>query len=228
MVVSSVGVFPLPWEPCNVNGRGKMMRNMRFVVVAVFVCAVSILGAADNTAKANLVQNPTFSVSPFGSSTTMSSADPFWGSLSAADGWALWSNGAGTLISDVLPTTDPNGTGNMIRVVVSADRSGLFQNFGVYGSGPDLVQFTVSVYVVSGCVGAGVGDGGYTFVSASTCQQNRWIQLHGRNSVAPANEIIIYSFGGAAEWYAENASIVLTTVNATAGNGKGLPEPRLQ
>ena len=71
------------------------------------------------------------------------------------------------------------------------------------------------VYVNSGCVGLGTGNGGSTGIDVSTCALGKWIFLQVQNGSSPANEFIVYaSFGSSsgADYYVDNAAVTLAPV----------------
>ena len=85
--------------------------------------------------------------------------------------------------------------------------NGLVQVFGTPGTGPIDAVAEVWVYVNSGIVGLGIGDGGSNrsqqYFSQTTGQ---WELLTANASTSPVNEIIIYSSGGSAEFYVDLAA----------------------
>ena len=59
-------------------------------------------------------------------------------------------------------------------------------------------------------LGIGAGDQGNTSISAATAPGalGQWINLLTQNANSPANAVIIDSFGGPADFYVDEASIV--------------------
>jgi hypothetical protein len=178
-----------------------------FSLVFLALFALATIAAAQS----NLLTNPSFElVGPSGPSTTLNGAGAT-GWYSAADSWYTWENPAGTIQTDLVASTDPNGGTRMLHVYTTCDSCGIFQMSGPSNQGPAQVNFSVDVYVVQGCVGFGAGNGGNTYITASTCVHNRWITLKGRNGVSPVNEFIVYSYRGPAEWYVDAASVTVKT-----------------
>ena len=67
------------------------------------------------------------------------------------------------------------------------------------------------VYVNSGCVGMGTGDGANTSPSDEmTCVTKNWIEFKVPNGVSPASEFIVYAvIGPGADFYVDNAKVVI-------------------
>ncbi|XHR81307.1 MAG: hypothetical protein ACFKPT_24255 [Gloeotrichia echinulata GP01] len=70
-----------------------------------------------------------------------------------------------------------------------------------------LAIASARIYVVSGKVGIGTGNGGNTSLDLISSQTNTWELLQSPNGVSPANEFIIYSATIGAEFYVDNASV---------------------
>ena len=187
------------------------MKNKRTKSVCLVFFALFALSTIA-TAQSNLLANPGFEfVGPTGQSTTLSGAGAT-GWFSAADSWYTWQNAPGTIQTDLVASSDPNFGGvNMLHVYTTCASCGIFTMSGPSNQGPAQVSFAVDVYVVQGCVGFGAGNGGDTYITASTCVRNRWITLKGRNGVSPVNQFIMYSYQGAAEWYVDNVAVTLKT-----------------
>ena len=63
------------------------------------------------------------------------------------------------------------------------------------------------IFVVRGKVGMGTGNGGNTGFDTFTTGIDRWETIRGTNTVCPANETIIYSADGPADFYVDSASV---------------------
>lgn len=130
------------------------------------------------------------------------SANP---TASAATGWNMWQNSSpGTFTTQLFASTlNPAAGNNMVHVVTPASSDGIYQAFASQSE----TTFSVWIYVVSGTVGAGIGNGGNTTVSQFTTGTGQWELLTGTASNTPVSEMIIYASGGGADFYVENASI---------------------
>ena len=107
----------------------------------------------------------------------------------------------------------PERIPKVIRVQVDGERNGLQQLFGPFDTGPNTAYACVWVYLVSGSVGIGVGNGGAT--NGNDVQLNKkgsWEALEVSNAVSPANSIVIMSVGGPADFYVESARVDTTRV----------------
>jgi hypothetical protein len=122
----------------------------------------------------------------------------------AAPGWLAWNNEPVTTSTELLPTTLPGHTGWMLHVTVvgtsMAQGSGVYRPYAAVDTGPMRVRALVWVYVLTGRVGVGTGNGGNTGIDAATATTGRWELLAASNGVAPANEIIIYALDQSADF----------------------------
>ncbi len=145
----------------------------------------------------NLLSNPTFAtVGPNGSSVSVTTAVPGSAGWSAAQNWAMFTNNAGPISSELVPSTLPGGV-RMIHVVTQADRNGISQVFGGASSctvnGPAHAEAGAWIYVLRGRVGIGTGNGGNTGFDAYTHTTGQWEWVQAKNGVSPANTFIIYA-----------------------------------
>jgi hypothetical protein len=93
-------------------------------------------------------------------------------------------------------------------IEASGANDGLGQAFLQPGTGPTSVLESVWVYVVSGQVGIGVGNGGDTSVSVTSSTTGHWEHLVSTNLNSPANNFIIYSTDpNGSEFYADDAIV---------------------
>jgi hypothetical protein len=91
-------------------------------------------------------------------------------------------------------------------ILATGATDGMVQVFGPSNSGPGKVLASVWVYVIRGQAGMGVGNGGDTGYSVKSSKLGQWEQLIGFNTVAPANEFILYSSDPqGSEFYATHA-----------------------
>ena len=148
----------------------------------------------------NLLQNPTFAtVGPAGVSTAVTTSVPGGAGDSAADAFYVFTNTPGYIATQLVPSTYP-GTTRMIRVKTPGQNDGIEQVFLPVNTGPAKVNLEAYVYVRSGKVGIGAGNGGNTSVSATSTVNNAWQQIKATNLNSPANEFIVYSVGGGADF----------------------------
>jgi hypothetical protein len=156
----------------------------------------------------NLLRNPQFAtVGPSGASTSITTVVPGGAGNSAAQSWTLFTNTAGFISSRLLP--QQNGT-HLMHVVTHGWGNGLVQVFShpCYQNGPAHTLSGAWVYVRSGKVGIGTGDGGNTGIDAQSTTTNQWEWLQAPNGVSPANEFIIYSTSNTgAEFYVSSAQV---------------------
>lgn len=168
--------------------------------------AVIALVLTAASANANLLYNGDFEITgPAGSPVTYSGV---FAGPSAADGWEVFHNTSAATRTELIPSTLPGGSGNMIHVFTTGAACGLDQVFLPFNTGPDGAQFSVWLYVISGTVGVGVGNGGNTSVSEFSTLHEVWQHVTGTAANDPGNNMIIYSVGGGANFYAEMAEVV--------------------
>jgi hypothetical protein len=103
------------------------------------------------------------------------------------------------------------GASGVIHVTTTGASNGLVQVWGAFNTGPSVVIHRARILVRSGKVCMGTGNGGNTGCSASTTGTGQWEVIQGRNTVCPANETIIYSDGGPADYYVDMASVEVTS-----------------
>lgn len=183
-----------------------MRSTLRSICVAICVIA---LAATSRAATPNLLKNSDFGqVSQKGMHTELQ-GDSKPGD-SAASQWTVYNNGPGTTTTDLLPSSRRAGK-SMIHVITSNSKagsgSGLVQAFFPVSTGPGHVNASAWVYVKSGAVFIGTGNGGNTGIDARTSVTGKWIQLRARNGVSPANLFIIYGQSPGADFYVDQASV---------------------
>jgi hypothetical protein len=146
----------------------------------------------------NLLKNPDFNtLSGNTVSVTTSVQVPGGAGWSAAANWSLFANTApARFYTEVKSSTRVPG-GRMMRVITTGHGNGLVQVFPSGDpcdvDGPDHTVSGAWVYVRSGKVGVGTGDGGNTGIDTESTTLNQWEWLEAPNGVSPANEFIIYS-----------------------------------
>jgi hypothetical protein len=181
------------------------MRIPRIVTVVLAVTSLCLPSAhADST---NLLGNPGFEqVGPDGPLTSF--AGPPGGRAAAAD-WFIFNNTSAPTFSALIPSTLSGGSSEMMEVSTTTPNNGVAQDFLPAGTGPATTIDSIWVYVISGCVGMGVGNTARLIVEdASTCVLNQWIDLQANNGVSPADEFIVYAANVAATFFVDNASVV--------------------
>lgn len=188
-----------------------------------FLVCVLILGipAGLHLAGANVLTNPDFSAS--GPSSTITGAPVPGGS--AAPPWTTWNNTATTTTTNHLPVF--MGRRGVIHVITGGADNGLVQVWAPIHTGPSAVTHMAVIFVARGKVGIGTGNGGNTGVSSVTMGTGRWETIRGVNSVCPANETIIYSVGGPAEFYVDYAAVEITSQAPCPNGGPGQKKPDL-
>jgi hypothetical protein len=127
---------------------------------------------------------------------------------SGASYWLLCNDDqAATTSSDLEPSTRVPG-GTMMHVITNSPSgsSGLDQTFAAVTSPQYLC---VWVYVISGKVGVGAGDGSSTVSDVIELNQGTWEVLNaGSNPGAPAvSEVVLFSYNGPAEFDIESARL---------------------
>jgi hypothetical protein len=161
--------------------------------------AVLVLFAG--SALANVLKNHDFSIG--GPESTITGAPVPGGS--AAQHWTTWNNSAATTTTNHLPVF--MGRRGVIHVKTTGATNGLVQVWAPINTGPSKVVHSATIFVKSGKVGMGTGNGGNTGFNAFTTHTGRWETISGENTVCPANETIIYSADGPAEFYVDSASV---------------------
>lgn len=164
--------------------------------------------AQELCAQPNYLANPTFNnVGPNGSTTSITTSVPGGAGNSAAANWTLFTNTPGFLFTEQLPSSRNDGT-RMIHVRTTGSGNGLVQVFQPFNSGPTKVISGAWIYVLSGRVCIGTGNGGNTGCDAYTSTVGQWQYVSASNGVIPANEFIVYaSTTSGADFYVDEASV---------------------
>ena len=154
----------------------------------------------------NLLSNSTFNtIGSNGSSTTFTGNGS--AGNSAAANWILWNNGFATIKTELLPSTFAGNRRKIIHVTTTGNRSGLVQVFLPVNTGSARSISAAWVFVRSGRVSIGTGNGGNTGLDTTSLTTNKWERLQARNGVSPANEFIIYSASNGADFYVASACV---------------------
>lgn len=127
---------------------------------------------------------------------------------SAAQGWGVFHNTEGTTLTELVPSTVPGGGQFMLHVVTDGGANGISQVFAPFNGGWACVDEQVTIYVVSGTVIIGAGNGGNTGPNAFSQGGGTFEVMAGDNAVCPANAFIIYAWSeGGAEFFVDLASV---------------------
>ncbi len=179
-----------------------MFGRMTMIATALSLAPLASAGGG------NLLQNAGFeSVGPLGPVVEVTGYSGLgW---SAAAGWGIFHNTEGTTLTELVPTTLSGGGDLMLYVETDGWANGLGQTFIPGGGGPACVEVRAWVYVVSGQVYIGAGNGGNTGPNVWSQTTGQWELLVAENIVCPANQFIIYSGDvNGAEFYVDNVSVV--------------------
>jgi len=189
-----------------------MLRRLMQVILAqlVFVCLVP-LGLWSQNLLVNGGFNKPAAAVPAGTVVSYTDLCNAPGNSAAAD-WEVYVNGCANISTELVPSTLAGTKGYMMHVVVSGGSSGIGQS-ATFDQTNTLAS--AWVYINSGCVSIGTGDGGDTGIDEATCETGRWFHfIQVPNGVSPANEVIVYSLIPAystitgADFYVKNASVV--------------------
>jgi hypothetical protein len=134
---------------------------------------------------------------------------------SAADSWTIFVNSCSTGFDDItttlVPSTLPGSTGYMLQVTTDGNANGIVQS-GTFNQTSTVTS--IWLYINSGCVTVGTGNGGNTGPDDTFCETGKWFRMTNvPNGVSPGNEIIVYAEsqlenGNGADFYVKNASVV--------------------
>lgn len=190
-----------------------LFKMVRIVLLAGMLCSFPLSAWSANLLVNGAFNTPANGVPP---GTTVTFTGCHDAGNSAAAHWTMWTNscdtGSNDLSATLIPTTLPGATGYMQHIVTDGNLNGLVQRFASHS----LTLTTVWIYVNSGCVTVGTGDGGNTLSDDTFCVAGQWFRmLKVPNGVSPSNEIVIYSAaspalgGQGADFYVESATVVV-------------------
>lgn len=181
-----------------------------------FSTACLVAGAA-SFANAELVTNGSFEHP--GAMTSTQFMGIGGGGNAAADSWTVFHNTQGSTNTEhmsyldaLLPPIFPDpsiGGDHVLRVEVSHHGNGIVQVFSPPGTGPLTAIGEAWIFVNSGVVGVGIGNGGATVTTVNSQQTGVWEKLQFMESTSPVNEIIFYAQDGPTEFYVD---LVTTSV----------------
>jgi len=133
---------------------------------------------------------------------------------SAAADWTIFVNSCSAGYDDIstvlVPSTLPGSTGYMMHVTTDGNANGIVQTSGFNETS---TVTSIWIYINSGCVTVGTGNGGDTGTDDTFCVAGKWFHMTNvPNGVSPANEIIVYSGtqvggGNGADFYVKNAAV---------------------
>ena len=192
------------------------MTFRHFGIVAPLALA-ALVGSA-SAATTNLLANPDFGqVSTSGEQTILNGAAATGDS--AAAHWTVYNTGDGSTTTELMPSTRGGGK-SMIHVVTTDKKagsgSGIVQAFLPVGTGPGHVTASAWIYIKSGTVFIGTGNGGNTGIDARSSVTGKWVELRARNGVSPANMFIIYGQSPGADYYVDSAAVQAIAPGAPA------------
>ncbi|MCP3137061.1 hypothetical protein [Pyxidicoccus xibeiensis] len=146
----------------------------------------------------NLLKNQEFNVLSGNSASVSTLVQvPGGAGTSAAASWTLFANTAPARFYTEVKLSTRVAGGRMMRVVTNGERNGLVQVFSSDDvcdlDGPDHTVSGAWVFVRSGKVGLGTGNGGNTGIDTESTTLNQWEWLKAPNGVSPANELILYA-----------------------------------
>jgi hypothetical protein len=171
-------------------------------------CGLIVAAAlAAPAASQNMLVNESFEVEgPDGASASMSGV--VGAAVSAAENWFIFQNTPVTTKTELLPSTLPGGGPLMMHVTTNGGSNGIEQVMLPIDTGPACVEHQVWVYVESGVVFAGAGNGGNTGPNAFSTTTGQWELLIGNNIICPANLFIVYAGSpNGADFYIDIASV---------------------
>ena len=188
-----------------------MLRKITRMVItqAVLLCALSLgLWSQNLLAGRNPDFNNPWPGVPIG--TAVSYTNYCYSGNSAAAWWQIWVNscspGEDDISTVLIPSTLPGSTGYMLHVVTDGDGNGIDES--AIASHPNTLS-SIWVYINSGCIFIGTGDGGDTGFDEGTCETGRWFHFSKvPNGISPATEFLVFSFGNGADFYVKDAIIV--------------------
>jgi len=183
---------------------------MRLAAVGtcVVVLILRVYGSAP-AATTNLLKNALFGQVSLKGLHTELDGNGKTGDAAAAN-WTVYNNGPGATTTELLASTRRAGK-SMIHVVTTNSKpnsgSGLVQAFFPVSTGPGHVNASAWIYINSGTVFIGTGNGGNTGIDARSSVTKKWIELRARNGVSPANLFIIYGQSPGADFFVDEASV---------------------
>lgn len=182
--------------------------RLTLFVVCLTICVAAFRSSAP-AATPNLLKNGDFGQVSLKGLHTELTGDAQPGDSAAAE-WTVYNNGPGKTTTELMASTRRAGK-SMIHVITTNSKpgtgSGLVQAFFPVSTGPGHVNASAWIYIKSGTVFIGTGNGGNTGIDARSSVTGKWIQLRARNGVSPANLFIIYGQSPGAEFFVDQAAV---------------------
>jgi hypothetical protein len=125
---------------------------------------------------------------------------------SVAKDWYVFHNTEGTTKTELLPSEISDGF--MLRVATDGASNGIEQVIGAFDTGPACAEESIWVYIISGSILIGAGNGGQTAADQFLTTTGQWTEVTATNTLCPVNLFIVYAASvGGAEFYLEKASV---------------------
>lgn len=185
--------------------------NSRIFLLAALLCAFPVSAWSANLLLNGGFNKPAQGVPP---GTIVSYNNYCYAGNSAAADWTIFVNSCSTGYDDIstvlVPSTLPGNTGYMMHVTTDGNANGIVQTSGFNETS---TVTSIWIYINSGCVTVGTGNGGDTGTDDTFCVAGKWFHLTNvPNGVSPANEVIVYSGtqvggGSGADFYVKNAAV---------------------
>lgn len=121
----------------------------------------------------------------------------------AASNWDLRVFDEGMVSTEILPSTRSGRGERMLRVKVAGRNGGIEQAWSSRDVGPAHVITSAWVYVISGKVKVGAGNGRQAHRDVESTSTGRWELLTAKNRSCPANAVGIYAATPSAEFYVD-------------------------
>ncbi len=195
----------------------------------LFLAAIAVSYVPSSAWAGNLLQNggfdtPTPGLSPPNYPTSITGANAF-GPSSAAD-WTLFNSRDATTSTELLPSTDPLGSGFMMHLTSVTNTSdpvgsffnGLQQGFSTQSGATASVDVDVLSGPVILALYAGDGSTLICFLYISTVDQWQTVSITAPTGSDP-NLIVLYSGSttGSGEFYADNAVVTSSVPEPASG-----------
>lgn len=203
---------------------------MRLTLPKCLVAIVALALLSAEIVNADLIQNGSFEHPGAQDPTIFNGVGP--GGDAAALHWTVFNNTNGSteteqmlyseaLLPPIFPGNPGAGGDHVIRVETTGHGNGIVQVFG-FPNGPAAAEAEAWVYVNSGVVGAGIGNGGSTNPNTLTTTTGVWEKLSFSQGTSPVNEIVFYAIDGPSEFYVDLARVRAVPEPAACGVLAGL------
>lgn len=186
--------------------------RLRIFLLAEILCLVPLSSWAANLLANGSFNKPAQGVPP---GTPVSYTNYCEAGNSAVASWTIFVNSCSLGFDDIsttlVPSSLPGSSGYMLHVATDGNANGIVQS-GSFEQASTMTS--IWLYINSGCVTVGTGNGGDTGPDDTFCESGKWFHMSKvPNGVTPANEIIVYSAtqlvnGNGADFYVKNASVV--------------------